>query len=412
MYHRSASNSDQPYKGTMDRGQLGKGPTEAYQPSAVPKKIPHRGRSTSVKQYPARQERSGSEKRATSGERSTISNIQLLEREMASPPQLRQWLYKIVQPRLGKGNYAEVWRAFINNTNIEMAVKVFSDTPDGRQRHKLEYRWYEAPNQLLHPSILPCYGWRFSPPVIFLKRKKLDLHMLVKEFKHRPFEEVRPALGPLLDAVIESVLSALKYLAGRDLVHRDVKPENIFLDSRKPPYDIQLGDVGLLEQKGDTGFQGSVGYIAPENFCGWQQTSVIDVWSLFATLVYVWTRGSLFTYTDSDSDKNTLAELYEVVKNPASPLLPNLGPAYDRPLRMILSQMGVFHPSYRLTADEILAAYKKLKQRNNAGEKFDDTDMGLSNTHYAGHKYIKDLALQAMPIFDPPPTLSVSNNIF
>jgi len=81
---------------------------------------------------------------------------------------------------------------------------------------------------------------------------------------------------------IVEILLALEYLHSQSIIHRDVKPSNIFLKGKD--YTIQLGDFGIAAQN-DTGLRvvenvGTLAYQAPEVLEGTDYDTRADIWSL------------------------------------------------------------------------------------------------------------------------------------
>lgn len=93
------------------------------------------------------------------------------------------------------------------------------------------------------------------------------------------------------NALLHQMLQALDYLANHEIIHRDVRPENILytlLPDGK--YLYQLADFGLANIVDSTQTPaGTLMFMAPEAYLhpSWPQTSKMDVWSLFVTLAYV-----------------------------------------------------------------------------------------------------------------------------
>lgn len=103
----------------------------------------------------------------------------------------------------------------------------------------------------------------------------------------------------LSDVVLRQMLLALQCIASHKIIHRDVKPENILWDlDEKGDYRFCLGDFGLSNDPGlARTAAGTEPFMAPEVFNRQKQTTKVDIWSLFATIV--WMRSDEFRRTCS-----------------------------------------------------------------------------------------------------------------
>lgn len=141
------------------------------------------------------------------------------------------------------------------------------------------------------------------------------------------------------------LLSAVHYCHANSIVHRDLKIENILIDSNG---NLKLIDFGLSNFYDPITrlctFCGSLYYAAPELLCGKPYIGPeIDIWSL-GVILYVLTTGKV------PFDDKKLPVLHEKIKRGAVEY-----PTYISPeLRHLLSRMIVVHPDQRANMQELL----------------------------------------------------------
>jgi serine/threonine protein kinase len=69
---------------------------------------------------------------------------------------------------------------------------------------------------------------------------------------------------------LRAVVTGLQYMHAKGVVHRDIKPENVLLESKHFPLQARIGDFGLSDFLGKSGYAekpcylGTVKYMAPE----------------------------------------------------------------------------------------------------------------------------------------------------
>jgi serine/threonine-protein kinase len=176
-----------------------------------------------------------------------------------------------LEERIGLGGMAVVFRAHDSRLDRDVALKILAPAlarDDAfRQRFIRESRAAAAVD---HPHIIPVYEAGESDGVLFIAMRYVrggDVRSLL--------DRSGPIPVPRAAEIISQVASALDAAHARGLVHRDVKPGNMLLESGAAagrPDHVYLSDFGLskgsLAVSGGltaTGqFLGTLDYVAPE----------------------------------------------------------------------------------------------------------------------------------------------------
>ncbi len=139
-----------------------------------------------------------------------------------------------------------------------------------------------------HPNIVPIYEAGATEDLLFIAMRYVDGRDL-KERLRRNRLDPADAIG-----ILAQVASALDAAHARGLVHRDVKPSNMLLDTGAGPDGsdhVYLADFGLTKRVseepgiGDDGhLLGTIDYVAPEQIAGEEIDGRADVYSLGCVL--------------------------------------------------------------------------------------------------------------------------------
>ncbi|XP_070839943.1 MAP/microtubule affinity-regulating kinase 4 isoform X3 [Chaetodon trifascialis] len=241
---------------------------------------------------------------------------------------------------IGKGNFAKVKLARHILTGKEVAIKIIDKTqlnPTSLQKLFREVRIMKGLN---HPNIVQLFEVIETDKTLYLIMEYASggevFDYLVS---HGRMKEVEAR------AKFRQIVSAVHYCHTKNIVHRDLKAENLLLDADA---NIKIADFGFsneftLGNKLDT-FCGSPPYAAPELFQGKKYDGPeVDVWSL-GVILYTLVSGSL------PFDGQNLKELRERV----------LRGKYRVPFYMstdcegILRRFLVLNPAKRCTLEQVM----------------------------------------------------------
>lgn len=190
---------------------------------------------------------------------------------------------------LGRGGMGIVYRAYDKVREKQVAIKILSPLlAEETEMVKRFLREGEILAKLQHPGVIQVYatGHTKLPFCVMEFFPGVSLKAVVAERGPRPWPEAAE--------ILMKILRVLHYLHEHGVMHRDVKPANILLDTGG---DIRLVDFGLahdrqMTQMTQTGeFFGTIVYAPPELYEGGTHTVKGEVFSAGMTLYYLLTGG-------------------------------------------------------------------------------------------------------------------------
>lgn len=191
--------------------------------------------------------------------------------------------YKLLRT-IGRGSFGEVWLAEDTILNIQLAIKIYIALDNkGLEEFKTEFK---NVRHLNHPGLLrpDYYDHAENSPYLVMTYCPGTLGSQVGKMSEQDIWKL-----------IKDVSSGLAYLHSKDIVHRDIKPDNILMNEHG---DYVISDFGLSQKmrstlrrasarnnKEQSNVSGTVGYMAPEMFSAKPNAvKATDIWALGATI--------------------------------------------------------------------------------------------------------------------------------
>ena len=292
--------------------------------------------------------------------------------------------YEVLSP-LGKGGMGEVYRAKDRTLGREVAIKVLPDAfghdPVRVARFKQEARAAAALN---HPNICAIHevGDHDGQPFIVMELLRgQTLEARLSSQGRLECDEVLELSTQLADALDAA------HTAG--IVHRDVKPANIFITDRGQAKILDFGiaktnslnaaealtntrDVGQLTGNGTT--LGTLAYMSPEQALGKELDPRTDLFSLGAVIYEALTGKPPFTGA-------TPAAIFDQILNraPTAPvqLNPNVAPGLEGVVEKLLDKDVDLRYQH---ASELRADLKRMRRDTDSGSPATSSVLGECGT--------------------------------
>ncbi len=250
--------------------------------------------------------------------------------------------YEIVRP-LGKGAMGQVYVAHDTILDRDVALKVMvesiADDPELKQRFAREAR---AVAKMTHPNVVTVFDLfdhtDGSPVIAMELLKGMDLQKAVRQ--HPPMAADRKV------AVIVQVLAGLAHAHHAGIVHRDVKPANIFIqtDGSVKIMDFGVARLTTASMTGTGNIVGTADYMSPEQVKGIKVDGRSDVFSV-GCMLYELVAGRRPFHSD-----NLMAIFYKITHEEANFDLIPAGAEYDALLPVLKKSLAKELPDRYQTA--------------------------------------------------------------
>jgi serine/threonine protein kinase len=203
---------------------------------------------------------------------------------------------------LGRGAFAVCFEVTEVSTKKKLAVKVVSKKTLNESRSKRRHLQDEITihKSLVHPHVLHfhrCF------------EDEAQLYILLELCENRTLAETLRKRRRLDEKTVQyyawQIVDGLGYIHSQQVIHRDIKPQNIFIDSQ---LQVKIADFGLAERLRADGssqrstFCGTPGFLAPELIRRKGGHSFrSDVWAMGVTLYYLLVGKMPFEGANSDA---------------------------------------------------------------------------------------------------------------
>tara|TARA_B110000238_G_C16123803_1_gene438307 strand:+ start:810 stop:2081 length:1272 start_codon:yes stop_codon:yes gene_type:complete len=187
--------------------------------------------------------------------------------------------YRICEKRIGKGSFSTIYKCYDKNNNPFAIKNINIDKPKDIEIIKNEFN---IMRKLSHINIIKVYE-------LIIDDNLNNINLILEYFENGDLSKYLN--GSLLTECYANnfsiqIKNGLEYLMSKDILHRDIKPQNILVSKNNI---LKITDFGLSKYISSNELMaticGSPLYMAPEILKHKQYTVKSDIWS-FGIIIY------------------------------------------------------------------------------------------------------------------------------
>ena len=272
---------------------------------------------------------------------------------------------------IGKGRLSTVWLVYKKNEDKYYAAKVLDKKKSSNDLVKYFYNEISIMSSLNHKNIVSYEGNREISSSYVLIMEYCSGNSLLSCLKRHIKMYKRPLTEVIIQQIMGQIVNGLKYLHENNIIHRDLKTENIFVkfynleNYNKVNLDkthIKIGDFGFsIKNEKFSSIAGTPIYMDPRILKKYNERTnkensevfdkSCDIWSLGVICFEMITGRRVF-------NGNDISELYQNIENGDYELPINL----SEEIVSFINGMLQYDPKKRLTIEQ-LAAHDFLNKK-------------------------------------------------
>ncbi|HEX7897988.1 MAG TPA: serine/threonine-protein kinase [Planctomycetota bacterium] len=189
----------------------------------------------------------------------------------------------MVQDKVKDGSVGSVYRVTDSKGRVVALKQLFAKVGNDSRKLKQFRKEFDVQGQLDHPAIIKVFDYVKMPPTDFFTMEYFESESLKYTMFHFPKRVHKREFW-----ILRQLAEALEHVHSKDILHKDIKPENVLVDAKG---DIRLIDFSLCQTKWDRWLQfgkkveGTPLYMAPEQILGKRCDHRTDIYA-FGLLAY------------------------------------------------------------------------------------------------------------------------------
>lgn len=209
---------------------------------------------------------------------------------------------------LGEGAFAKVHDGYELTTREPVAIKVIHKAQQDPREMEYILREMDIMMRMCHPNVVETYDVFDTMSTLYLAIEKMpggELFDIVADKGH--LSELQAS------QVVREIIIGCEYFHSVNIVHCDIKPENILCKSTQWPLEVKICDFGLANtidadqantyggDRSMTAMIGTPGYVAPEIVKREGYGRPVDMWAC-GVVLYVMLSGRMPFFGRNDTE--------------------------------------------------------------------------------------------------------------